>query len=228
MSGYTRFEDRNEAGALLARKLIEYKADQDAVILALPRGGVPVGFVIATELQKPLDIYVVKKIGVPGHEELAMGAVSSSGEVGIEKSLVDRLNISDADLAILIREKQDQLRDREQFLRGKVKPLQLFKKTIILVDDGLATGATMMTAIKGIKKLSPKKIVVAVPVSSKEAFGLVQTEVDEIVSLLVPEFFYSVSVWYSDFRQTTDGEVISLLSKAAERYPSAMEKGVAI
>lgn len=228
MSGYTRFEDRNEAGALLARKLIEYKADQDAVILALPRGGVPVGFVIATELQKPLDIYVVKKIGVPGHEELAMGAVSSSGEVGIEKSLVDRLNISDADLAILIREKQDQLRDREQFLRGKVKPLQLFKKTIILVDDGLATGATMMTAIKGIKKLSPKKIVVAVPVSSKEAFGLVQKEVDEIVSLLVPEFFYSVSVWYSDFRQTTDGEVISLLSKAAERYPSAMEKGVAI
>ena len=223
MDGYTRFKDREEAGALLTRKLINFKNDADVIVLALPRGGVPIGFVIAHELHKPLDIYRVKKLGVPGQEELAMGAVSTSGDVSLEKGLIERLEISDSDLDELIAEKQTQLREREILLRGKRKPLELAGKTIILVDDGLATGATMATAIKGIKKHHPKKIIVAVPVASREALDLIQKEVDEVICLLVPDFFYSVSVWYSDFRQTTDGEVITLLNKAEVFLPANIQ-----
>lgn len=224
MDGYTRFKDREEAGTLLTRKLIHFKNDTDVIVLALPRGGVPIGYVIAHELHKPLDIYLVKKLGVPGQEELAMGAVSTSGEVSLEKGLIGRLEISDSDLDELIAEKQAQLREREILLRGKRKPLELGGKTIILVDDGLATGATMATAIKGIKKHHPKKIIVAVPVASREALDLIQQEVDEVICLLIPDFFYSVSVWYSDFRQTTDGEVITLLDKAEVFLPSDLQQ----
>lgn len=223
-----RFKDREEAGALLARKLIDFKNDDSAIVLALPRGGVPVGFVIAHELHLPLDIYLVKKLGVPGQEELAMGAVSSSGEISLERGLIERLDISDSDLNELISEKQLQLKEREILLRGKRKPIDLLGKTIILVDDGLATGATMATAIKGIKKQQAKKIVVAVPVASREALDLIQREVDEVICLLVPDFFYSVSVWYSDFRQTTDGEVITLLKSAAESLPASNQQGLSL
>lgn len=216
MDGYKRFINREEAGAILAQKLHDLKNDQDVIILALPRGGVPIGFVIAHKLYKPLDIYLVKKLGVPGQEELAMGAVSSSGEISLERGLIKRLNISDSDLDQLISDKQIELKEREILLRGKRSPLELDGKTIILVDDGLATGATMVTAIKGIKKHNPKKLIVAVPVASRESLELIQKEVDEVICLLVPDFFYSVSIWYSDFRQTTDGEVITLLKKADE------------
>jgi putative phosphoribosyl transferase len=216
MDGYKRFKNREEAGAILAQKLHDLKNDQDVIILALPRGGVPIGFVIAHKLYKPLDIYLVKKLGVPGQEELAMGAVSSSGEISLERGLIERLNISDSDLDQLISDKQIELKEREILLRGKRSPLELDGKTIILVDDGLATGATMVTAIKGIKKHNPKKLIVAVPVASRESLELIQKEVDEVICLLVPAFFYSVSIWYSDFRQTTDGEVITLLKKADE------------
>lgn len=216
MDGYKRFINREEAGAILAQKLHDLKNDQDVIILALPRGGVPIGFVIAHKLYKPLDIYLVKKLGVPGQEELAMGAVSSSGEISLERGLIERLNISDSDLDQLISDKQIELKEREILLRGKRSPLELDGKTIILVDDGLATGATMVTAIKGIKKHNPKKLIVAVPVASRESLELIQKEVDEVICLLVPDFFYSVSIWYSDFRQTTDGEVITLLKKADE------------
>lgn len=148
MDGYKRFKDREEAGALLARKLYDLKNDQDVIILALPRGGVPIGFVIAHKLYKPLDIYLVKKLGVPSQEELAMGAVSSSGEISLERGLIERLNISDSDLDQLISDKQIELKEREILLRGKRSPLELDGKTIILVDDGLATGATMVPQLK--------------------------------------------------------------------------------
>ena len=228
MDGYKRFKDREEAGALLARKLYDLKNDQDVIILALPRGGVPIGFVIAHKLYKPLDIYLVKKLGVPSQEELAMGSVSSSGEISLERGLIERLNISDSDLDQLISDKQIELKEREILLRGKRSPLELDGKTIILVDDGLATGATMVTAIKGIKKHNPKKLIVAVPVASRESLDLIQKEVNEVICLLVPDFFYSVSVWYSDFRQTTDGEVITLLKKADELLRVSHQQNVSI
>ena len=228
MNEYSKFLNRDEAGKLLARKLIEYKADDSVIILALPRGGVPVGYVIAYELHKPLDIYLVKKIGVPGHEELAMGAVSSSGEVSIDSGLVERLQISDAELNELIDFKKTEIKEREQLLRGSKPPLDLANKTVILVDDGLATGATMLTAIRSIKKLHPAKIIAAIPVASREAMEMVQKEADEAICLLVPDFFYSVSVWYSDFRQTTDGEVINLLNRSTEPLADTYKKSIAI
>ena len=228
MSEFRNFLNREQAGKLLARKLMKYKNDDNVIILALPRGGVPIGYVIAYELHKPLDIYLVKKIGVPGHEELAMGAISSSGEVSIDSALVERLQISDAELNELVESKKTEIKDREILLRGSRPPLELANKTVILVDDGLATGATMLTAIRSIKKLYPSKIIAAMPVASREAIEIVQSEVEEAVCLLVPDFFYSVSVWYSDFRQTTDGEVITLLNRSSDQLKGPNKKTVAI
>lgn len=214
MNEIGKFLNRDHAGRLLARRLINYKNDENVIILALPRGGVPVANVISYELQKPLDIYLVKKIGVPGNEELAMGAVSSGGEVSLDADLIERLNICEEELTTIIDLKKIEIREREKLLRGSKPPINLVNKTVILVDDGLATGATMLTAIKSIKKLKPTKIIAAIPVASHDALTLVQKEVDEAVCLLVPDFFYSVSVWYTDFRQTTDGEVINLLKRS--------------
>jgi predicted phosphoribosyltransferase len=228
MNEYSKFLNRDEAGKRLARKLMEYKGNDSVIILALPRGGVPVGYVIAYELQKPMDIYLVKKIGVPGHEELAMGAISSSGEVSVDSELVERLQISDAELNELIDFKKTEIKEREQLLRGSKPPLDLENKIVILVDDGLATGATMLTAIRSIKKLHPAKIIAAIPVASREAMEMVQKEADETICLLVPDFFYSVSVWYSDFRQTTDGEVINLLNRSSELLGDTFNKSAAI
>jgi putative phosphoribosyl transferase len=228
MGEYSKFLNREEAGKFLARKLMEYKNDDSVIILALPRGGVPVGYVIAYALHKPLDIYLVKKIGVPGQEELAMGAVSTSGEVSIDSGIVERLHISDADLNELIDFKKAEIKDREQLLRGSKPPLDLSNRTVILVDDGLATGATMLTAIRSIKKLQPAKIIAAIPVASRDAIEMVQGEVDEAICLLIPDFFYSVSVWYSDFRQTTDGEVINLLNRSSDLFGDNYKKSVAI
>ena len=228
MSEFRNFLNREQAGKLLARKLMKYKNDDNVIILALPRGGVPIGYVIAYELHKPLDIYLVKKIGVPGQEELAMGAVSTSGEVSIDSGIVERLHISDADLNELIDFKKAEIKDREQLLRGSKPPLDLSNRTVILVDDGLATGATMLTAIRSIKKLQPAKIIAAIPVASRDAIEMVQGEVDEAICLLIPDFFYSVSVWYSDFRQTTDGEVINLLNRSSDLFGDNYKKSVAI
>jgi len=175
-----------------------------------------------------MDIYLVKKIGVPGHEELAMGAISSSGEVSIDSELVERLQISDKELNEHIDFKKTEIQVREQLLRGSKPPLDLANKTVILVDDGLATGATMLTAIRSIKKLHPAKIIAAIPVASREAMEMVQKEADETICLLVPDFFYSVSVWYSDFRQTTDGEVINLLNRSSELLGDTFNKSAAI
>ena len=228
MDGYRRFKDREEAGHLMARKLIDFKVDDDVLILALPRGGVPIGFVIAHELHKPLDIYLVKKIGVPGQEELAMGAISSGGEISLDRGMIERLDISDSELDELVSEKKELLKEREALLRGGRQPLDVCKKVIILVDDGLATGATMITAIRGLKKQNPKKIIVAIPVASRESLELIQKEVDEVICLLVPDFFYSVSVWYTDFRQTTDGEVITLLGRAQDLSSNHKKQSISI
>lgn len=220
MNERARYVDRIQAGNILADELIQFKNDENVIVLALPRGGVPVGYAIAKKLHKPLDIFVVKKIGAPGQEELAVGAIASSGDTYINYDLVGRLEIEDKELQELIDIKKSELKDREFLLRGDNHSINVHDKNIILVDDGLATGATMLTAISAIKKFQPKKIIVAIPVASPDALNTISHEVDEVICPLVPNFFYSVGVWYEDFRQTTDGEVITLLKHANQEYES--------
>lgn len=226
MSHLSRFEDRHQAGEMLAQKLSHYRDESNLIVLGLPRGGVPVAFVIARHLQKPLDIYLVSKITSPLQEELAIGAITSSGDLTISKELVNRLDITDKELDDLIQAKKELLENRSKLLRGTQTFLSLDNKTIILVDDGMATGSTMALATSSIRKLHPKKIIVAVPVASEEAVYQLKNLADEVVVLLVPEFFYSVSMWYSDFRQTTDGEVIELLHQAKKLLKSNDQYGV--
>lgn len=228
MNELSRYDNRVHAGEILSKALLKYSTDDSTLVLALPRGGVPVGHTIARKLNKPLDIFVVKKIGAPGQEELAIGAIASTGEISINKELVKRLDISDQELQELIDFKKEELKDRELLLRGNTHPINIKDKRVILVDDGLATGATMLTAIKAIQKLSPIEIIVAVPVASHEALATISKEANQIICPLVPDFFYSVGVWYEDFRQTTDGEVLTLLKSAKHDYESSHQDKRAI
>lgn len=209
-----RFKDREEAGRLLANELQQFRDEDDLVIVGLPRGGVPVAYVIARELDKPLDIFLVSKIGAPLHEEFAIGAMTSGGEVAVSEEIIKRLNISDAVLSELIESKKKILQERKKLLMSNRKSIDFAGKTIVIVDDGLATGATMAMAISSIKKLNPREVIVAVPVASQEAINFVKDLADEVIALHIPEYFYSVSAWYEDFRQTTDGEVINLLNRS--------------
>lgn len=212
-----RFENRNEAGKFLADKLLSYREDDSVIVLALPRGGVPVASVIAYELKKPLDIFLVKKIGTPGQEELALGAVSSSGEIVINWDLANRMGVDEGEINSLAEEMRKALKSREALLRSGAPALDIANHRVILVDDGLATGATMLTAIRAIKKLKPLEIIVAVPVASWEAYKLILNEANIVICPLIPEFFYSVGMWFEDFRQVTDGEVIALLGASQHR-----------
>ncbi len=221
-----RFENREEAGRLLAKKLFKYHNQEDLVILGLPRGGVPVAFAIAKRLDKPLDIFLVSKITSPLQAELAIGALTSSGDLTISSELVKRLEISEIELDKLIQSKKELLENRGKLLRGSQRFRSLKDKTIILVDDGMATGSTMALAVASIRKLEPKKIIVAVPVASHEAVAQVKHLADEVVVPLIPDFFYSVSMWFSDFRQTTDGEVIELLRQANKIVKANNRNGV--
>ena len=223
-----RFENREEAGRLLAKKLFKYHNQEDLVVLGLPRGGVPVAFAIAKRLDKPLDIFLVSKITSPLQAELAIGALTSSGDLTISSELVKRLDISEIELDKLIQSKKELLENRAKLLRGSQRFRSLKDKTIILVDDGMATGSTMALAVASIRKLEPKKIIVAVPVASHEAVAQVKSLADEMVVPLIPDFFYSVSMWFSDFRQTTDGEVIELLRQANKLNKANNRNGVVI
>ena len=212
-----RFENRNEAGKFLADKLLSYQEDENVIVLALPRGGVPVASVIAYELNKPLDIFLVKKIGTPGQEELALGAVSSTGEIVINWDLANRIGVDESEINSLAEEMRKALKNREALLRSGAPAIDITNHRVILVDDGLATGATMLTAIRAIKKLKPLEIIVAIPVASWEAYKLILNEANKVVCPLIPDFFYSVGMWFEDFRQVTDGEVIELMKASRQR-----------
>jgi putative phosphoribosyl transferase len=229
MNELLRYENRIHAGDILAKALIKYRTDDSTIVLASPRGGVPVAQTIARKLNKPLDIFLVKKIGAPGQEELAIGAIASTGEISINKELVKRLDISDAEIQEFIDIKKEELKDGELLLRGNTHPTNIKNKRVILVDDRLATGATMLTAIKAIQKLHPTEVIVAVPVTSHEELATISREINELICPLVPDFFYSIGVWYEDFRQTTDGEVLTLLKNAKHDYEcSHQDKGAII
>ena len=207
------FRDRREAGRLLAEKLAPYANRPDVLVLALPRGGVPVAYEVARALGAPLDVFVVRKLGVPGYEELAMGAVATGGVRVLNDQIVDRLGIPDHLIdAVAAREQQERSR-RERLYRGGRPPPNIRGHTVILVDDGLATGATMHAAIQALRQQQPARIVVAVPTASPETCEEMRAEVDDVICAITPEPFHAVGLWYQDFSQTTDEEVRDLLSR---------------
>jgi putative phosphoribosyl transferase len=208
------FRDRHEAGRLVAGRLAVYADRPDVVVLALPRGGVPVAFEIAAALRVPLDVMVVRKLGVPGHEELAMGAIASGGVQVVNQEVVQYLGLSQAVLESVAATEYQELTRREQVYRGSRGPTIVEGRTVILVDDGLATGSTMRAAVAALRGRHPARIVIAVPTAAPETCEELKTEVDEIVCATTPTPFYGVGQWYDDFSQTTDEEVRDLLERA--------------
>lgn len=214
------FKDRKEAGQILAHRLSSYAA-QNVVVLGLPRGGVPVAFEVAKALKAPLDVYVVRKLGVPGHEELAMGAIASGDVRVLNKPVIDNLRISEEAIEAETRKEQEELKRREILYRGEKPLLDVSNRTVVLVDDGIATGSTIKAAIAALKKQKARRIVVAVPVAPASTIEELKTEVDEVICVSTPEFFYAISLWYDDFPQTTDEEVRELLEKAEMKKEAA-------
>jgi putative phosphoribosyl transferase len=212
-----RFRDRAEAGRALAHALSRYAGRDDVVVLALPRGGVPVGYEVAKELGAPLDVFLVRKLGVPGHEELAMGAIATGGVLVLDERVLRWLGINEDQIQKTLARELDELRRREATYRDG-RPLPDLKgKTVILVDDGLATGASMQAAAGAVRRHEPARIVVAVPVASRATCDRFRDEVDEVVCAVTPEPFYAVGNWYEDFSQTSDDEVRELLALSATR-----------
>jgi len=215
-----RFRDRTEAGQFLATKLTAYAGRPDVLVLALPRGGVPVAFEVAKALDAPLDVFLVRKLGVPGHEELAMGAIASGGVRVLNQEVVEMLHISQGVIAAVADEEQRELERRERAYRGDWPAPSVRGRTIILVDDGLATGSSMRAAAAALRQRQPARLVVAVPTAAPETCNEFKTEVDEIVCAITPDPFYAVGLWYEDFSQTTDQEVRDLLERAAREWAS--------
>jgi putative phosphoribosyl transferase len=216
MGSQFRFADKNQAGVLLAQRLQQYAGQPDVIVLALPRGGVPVGFAIAQALRLPLDILLVRKLGMPGHEEFAIGAIATGGFSVVQTDLLARFGIEASTLDVIVRREQREIERRETLYRAGRPPLPLAGRTVIVVDDGLATGATMQVAIKAVREQHPERVIIAVPVASIEACRELGAQVDDIVCLQTPDPFHAVGAWYQDFTQTTDDEVIDLLDRSSQ------------
>jgi predicted phosphoribosyltransferase len=208
------FRDRSDAGQQLAQKLTAYAHRPEVLVLALPRGGVPVGFEIAQALEAPLDVFVVRKLGVPGHEELAMGAIASGGVRVINDEVVRSLRIPNAKIDEAAAREQRELERRERAYRGDRPPPTVQGRTVILVDDGLATGSTMRAAVQALRQQAPRRIVVAVPVAAPDTCEEFRAKVDDVVCAATPEPFLAVGTWYDDFSQTSDEEVHELLERS--------------
>jgi putative phosphoribosyl transferase len=216
------FRDRSEAGRLLAHELSAYAGRDDVIVLALPRGGVPVAFEIARALHAPLDVFVVRKLGVPGHEELAMGAIASGGVLITDPEVIEDLAIPlDVVTDVAAREENELLRREREYRGDRPKP-DMRERTVILVDDGLATGSTMRAALAALRKLRPARIVVAVPVAAPATCAELAGEVDDIICARTPEPFRAVGEWYLDFSPTSDEEVRELLARA--EYESSQQR----
>jgi putative phosphoribosyl transferase len=216
-----RFHDRREAGILLARALSRYVGRGDLIVLGLPRGGVPVAYEVAIALDAPLDVLVVRKIGVPGHEEVAMGALASGGIQVLDPRMAEQLGASGRSVRECIEAERVELARRERVFRGDREHLDLTGRTVILVDDGLATGSSMYAAVAAVGMCRPGHVVVAVPVGAPEVCGAFRTHADDVVCLEMPDPMHAVGLWYEDFSQTSDAEVRALLDRAAERRAAA-------
>ncbi|MEA5550383.1 phosphoribosyltransferase [Anabaena cylindrica UHCC 0172] len=211
-----RFHSRTEAGQILAQHLTAYAHREDLLVLGLPRGGVPVAFEVAKTLNAPLDVCIVRKLGVPGHKELAMGAIAGGGMGVLNYDVINALGIDREVIEIVAAEELQELQRRDRTYRGDAPPLNVKNKTVILIDDGIATGSTMRAAITILKQQQPTKIVVAVPVAPTSTYQELQLEVDEIVCLQTPKQMSAIGFWYEDFSQTTDEEVRALLAKQSD------------
>jgi len=216
---WPRFSDRREAGERLAERLRDYAGRPDVLVLALPRGGVPVGFVVAETLRLPLDVFVVRKLGVPGQEELAMGALASGGVRVLDDELIRMAGVSSHDIERATAAATDELLRQEVRYRGERPFPELRDKTVILVDDGLATGSTMRAGVRALRAQRPAAIIVAVPVGAPETCEALRAVADDVVCIETPEPFRAVGLWYEDFSQTTDEEVHTLLDRARHAAP---------
>lgn len=214
------FANRQDAGRYLAAQLKDYINRPDLLVLGLPRGGIPVAYEVARGLHAPLDVYVVRKLGVPGHEELAMGAIASGGVRVLNDEVIRPLAIPGEVIERVAREEEAELRRREREYRGDRPLPAITGRRVILVDDGLATGSTMRAAAEAIRKQNPAELIIAVPVAAEETCRALRRDADRIVCAITPEPFYSVGLWYEDFSQTTDREVHDLLERAARELPA--------
>ena len=211
----TRFQDRTEAGSLLGAELKRrYGTQTEAIVLALPRGGVPVGFEVAKALDAELDVFIVRKLGVPGQEELAMGAIASGGVRVLNRDVIRYASISQSVIEEAADREQLELERRERSYRGDRNPLDIAGRTAFIIDDGLATGSTMRAAVQAVRKQEAREVIAAVPVAARETCLEFRGEVDDIICLRTPSPFHAVGLWYADFRQTSDAEVQGLLRGA--------------
>lgn len=215
----TQFFNRSEAGEFLAENLSSYANRDDVIVLGLPRGGVPVAAEVAKRLNAPLDVFVVRKLGLPGHPELAMGAIASGGVRVFNGEVVNALRISDEVIDAVSGEELIELQRREKAYRAGRPPLEVEGKTVIVVDDGIATGSTMLAAVSALRQLNASRIIVAAPVIAASTYSDMKRAADQAAAVMLPENFYAVGLWYKDFSQTTDEEVCELLAESARRQP---------
>jgi putative phosphoribosyl transferase len=209
-----RFADRRDAGRILGRKLSIYAGQTDVIVLALPRGGVPVAYEVALALNAPLDIFLVRKLGLPGREELAIGAIASGGIRVLNEDIIRVLSVPEEVINIVARNELQELERREYIYRGNRPAADIHDRKVILIDDGLATGASMRAAVIGVRAQHPSRMIIAVPAAAPELCDAFEFEVDEMVCAMTPEPFYGLSRWYKDFSQTTDAEVRMFLEEA--------------
>ena len=220
-----KFRDRIDAGRELASHLGRYADRADVLVLGLPRGGVPVAFEVARALSAPLDVFVVRKLGLPHHEELAMGAIAMGGARVLDRALMEQFGVSEAEVEQITRQEEGELDRRQKQYRGDRPLPEIAGHTVILVDDGLATGSSMRVAVAALREEHPGKIVVAVPVAPAEACEMLRAAADEVVCAITPDPFYAVGLWYRDFAQTSDEEVRDLLERARQEFaPAALAR----
>lgn len=219
------FADREEAGRQVAAKLAGYAGRSDVLVLGIPRGGVVVAYHVARALNAPLDVFLSRKLGVPGQEELAFGALASGGVRLLDHDLIRELDISKADIERITENVKAELERRERVYRDKRPPFEVAGKTVILVDDGIATGSSMMVAIKTLRQMRPARLALAVPVAPASTCKRLRDQVDELVCVYIPERFYAIGQFYNDFAQVTDDQVIELLRLAAQTGPAARAAG---
>ena len=214
------FLDRHDAGRRLSEILTQYASQPNLLVLGLPRGGVPVAYEVARALHAPLDVFIVRKLGFPGHPELAMGAIASGGVRILDERLIDAHEIPDEEIERVTAAEQRELERREKSYRDDRPSPDVRGHTVILIDDGLATGSTMRAAVQALRQEGARRVVVAVPIAPPDTCDAMRHEVDDIICAITPEPFLAVGIWYADFSETTDEEVRDLLARAAEELPA--------